>query len=75
MKPALDAVVYAMPICWAALAEHSMTPLMHPAMIRYRRSAAFFGRRLSIPRLSKNQSIRCTTGVRNTTAIQLRPAR
>ena len=64
-----------MPICWAALAAQSRTPLMQPAVIRYFRWDAFLGRRLSIPRRSKKQSITCTTGVRNATATQLRPAR
>ena len=74
-KPAFDAVVYATPICCAALAAKSTVPAAQPASRSVLRSCGVRGRRLSVPRRSWKRSNACTTGVRNATAIQLRPAR
>ena len=75
MNPALAVVVYRIPTCWNALAEHKKNPHAAPPASRKRLCVLLAGFTGGLPFFRSILSRTRMTGTRNTTAIQFRTAR
>ena len=75
MNPALAVVVYRIPTCWNALAAHRKNPQAAPPMSKKRLCVLLAGLTEGLPLFFRIVSRTKITGMRNTTAIQLRTAR